>query len=127
MFETVVVNEPSVFEPLKFYCTYNVCENPWCQHDKHPIWSTPGYDIQQYTPFREPHHQKQERYVYYRGPQNMSFCNSSVKRVLEEKNGNVFHVAGFEINSIHWSSSIGKSRMTPVSFVKTTESYAIRR
>ena len=23
-FETAVVNEPSVFEPLKFYCIYNV-------------------------------------------------------------------------------------------------------
>ena len=24
-FETAVVNEPSVFEPLKFYCTLNHC------------------------------------------------------------------------------------------------------
>ena len=25
MFETAVVNEPSVFEPLKFYCIIGVC------------------------------------------------------------------------------------------------------
>ena len=28
-FETAMVNEPSVFEPLKFYCTYNWTKDPY--------------------------------------------------------------------------------------------------
>ena len=31
-FETAVVNEPSVFEPLKFYCTVVIRQSHVCSH-----------------------------------------------------------------------------------------------
>ena len=47
-FETAVVNEPSVFEPLKFYCIYNVCcemkKSPWSQQLS--LWQNKLYWLQ---------------------------------------------------------------------------------
>ena len=36
-FETAVVNEPSVFEPLKFYCTFQIFRRGICSGDGHQL------------------------------------------------------------------------------------------
>ena len=65
--QQILADSPSMMDCRN---TYNACETPYYQDDENSIRSTLRYNSQQYTPFRQPCHQKQERYISYRSPQN---------------------------------------------------------